>query len=152
MFNVNASPFPVMSGEMHHIHLKPDHQLYAVHSPIPLPHHWKTDVKKLLDEYVQAGIIIPVDVGEAVDWCTRMVVIPKKDGSPRITVDFQELNKYIKRETHHTSYPFNVVNNVPIHSYKTVADAKNGYNQVMLDDSSSKLTTFITEFGRYKFI
>ena len=101
---------------------------------------------------MQAGIIIPVDVGEAVDWCTRMVVVPKKDGSPRITVDFQELNTYIKRETHHTSYPFNVVNNVPIHSYKTVADAKNGYNQATLDDSSSKVTTFITEFGRYRFI
>ena len=39
VFNVNASPSPVISGEMHHIHLKPAHQLYAVHSPIPLPHH-----------------------------------------------------------------------------------------------------------------
>ena len=36
--------------------------------------------------------------------------------------------------------------------YKTVADAKNGYHQVRLDEESSKLTTFLTEFGRYRYL
>ena len=98
------------------------------------------------------GIITPVEVGEPVDWCTRMITVAKKDGSPRVTADFQELNKHIKRETHHTSYPFNIVNKIPMHSYKTVADAKNGYHQVRLDEESSKLTTFLTEFGRYRYL
>ena len=37
-------------------------------------------------------------------------------------------------------------------TYKTVLDAYNGYHQVPLDKESVKLTTFITEFGRYQYL
>ena len=33
-----------------------------------------------------------------------------------------------------------------------MADAKNGYHQVQLDKESSKLNTFITEFGRFRYL
>ena len=35
-------------------------------------------------------------------------------------------------------------------THKTVVDAYNGYNQVLLDKESSELTTFLTEDGRYR--
>ena len=109
-------PLSVMTGKDHHIHLKnQDVEPFAVGSPIPLPHHWRDEVEQLLKSHVDMGIITPVEVGEPVDWCTRMITVAKKDGSPRVTADFQELNKHIKRETHHTSYPFNIVNKIPMH-------------------------------------
>ena len=98
-----------------------------------------------------AGIIRPVPAGVASEWCARMVVVPKKSGMPRRTVDFQPLNACCLRETHHTPVPFDMVSDVPPHSYKTVADAHWGFHQVELDEESRPLTTFITPWGRYQY-
>ena len=91
-------------------------------------------------------------LGEPTEWCMKMVTVPKKDGSPRRTIDFQPINKFCKREVHHTPCPFDIVSNLPPKCYKTVLDAYNGYHQVPLDEESIKLTTFITEYGRYQYL
>ena len=67
-------------------------------------------------------------------------------------LDFQPLNRYCDRETHHTLRPFDVVSNIPSHIYKTVLETYNEYHQVPLDKESVKLTTFITEFDRYQYL
>ena len=153
VFNEDRIPFPAMKGEDQHIHLiDSSAPAYAVHTPSNVPFHHEKPVKLLLDNWVAKTIVTPVNVGEAVDWCSRLVVCTKKDGRPRITVDFQELNKNIKRETHHTPRPFDVICGIPHHSYKTVLDAKDGYHQIKLDDESSKLTTFITTEGRFRYL
>ena len=83
---------PVMDTQPAHKHLKKDAIPHACHTPIPILHHWKKEVKKSIDADVQRGIIEPVPIGEPVEWCAQMVVIPKKDGRPRRTVDLQKLN------------------------------------------------------------
>ena len=82
----------------------------------------------------------------------RMVTVSKNYGTPRQTIDFQPINKYCERETHHTPRPFDVVSNIPLKSYKTVLDAYNGYHQVPLHEESSKLTIFTAEFGRFQYL
>lgn len=62
-----------------------------------------------LDDDVRRGVIRPVPAGEATEWCARMVVVAKKSGKPRRTVDFQRLNASCLRETHHTPAPFDMV-------------------------------------------
>ena len=52
----------------------------------------------------------------------RSVIGCKKDVSPRITVDFQHLNKQCFQETHHTEPPFHL-DRVPPNTKKTVLDA-----------------------------
>ena len=151
-FNTTSKPLPAMSGPPHHIHLKDGAETFVAHTPIPVPHHWKKEVKRQLDEDVAMGILRPVPAGEPTKWCFRMVTVPKKDGKPRRTVDFQPGNKECPRETHHTPPPFDMVSSIPPNSYKTVLDAFNGYHQVMLDEESRKLTTFITEYGRYQYL
>ena len=80
-----------------------------------------------------------------------MVVIPKKDGKPRRTVDFQPLNAHATRETHHTMSPFHQARSIPPNTKKTVLDAWNGYHSVPLHDDDRHLTTFITPWGRYRY-
>ena len=150
-FNVSRKPFPVMNGAPHHIHLLPDAVPHAYHTPIPIPKHWEKDVKRQIDEDVAAGILQPVPAGEVAEWCARMVVVGKKDGSPRRTVDYQKLNACCKRETHHQFAPFDMVSSIPIHTFKTTVDAHWGFHQVVLDEESLKLTTFITPWGRYQY-
>ena len=90
-------------------------------------------------------------IGEPVSWCHRMVVCPKKDGKPRRTVDFQPLNKFATRETHHTQSPFVQARSVPHHKKKTVMDAWNGYHSVSLHEDDRHYTSFITPWGRYRY-
>lgn len=108
-------------------------------------------MKAQLDEDVRRGVIQPVPAGEAMEWCARMVVAAKKSAQPRRTVDYQRLNAQCLRKTHHTPAPFDMVSGVPLHSYKTVADAYWGFHQVELDKENRRLTTFITPWGKYQY-
>ena len=142
---------PVMIGAPIKLHFKEGTTPYAVHTPIPVPHHWKAQVKEDLDRDVRLGIIEQVPQGTTTTWCARMVVTPKKNGSPRRTVDLQKLNNSTFRETHHTPSPFDLVSTVPTCTRKTVLDAWNGYHSLALDGSAKEATTFITEWGRYRY-
>ncbi|UYV75083.1 K02A2.6-like, partial [Cordylochernes scorpioides] len=50
-----------------------------------VPFHWRDPVKTQLDTMLAKGIIEQVPVGEAIDWCHPMVVVPKK-GSSQVTI------------------------------------------------------------------
>ena len=140
-----------MEGEPHHIHLKEDAVPYACHTPADVAKHWESEVKQKMDKDVAQRIIKKVPPGEPTEWCSRMVVVPKRDGRPRRTVDYQKLNSSCLRETHHMPMPFNLVSSIPKHTYKTVADAHSGFHQSELDEASSKLTTFVTPWGKYRY-
>ena len=82
-----------MTGEPVKVQFKEEAKPCAVHTPIPVPFHWKYQVKEEIERDVRLGIIEPVPQGSPTKWCSRMVVTSKKDGSPRRTVDLQRLNK-----------------------------------------------------------
>ena len=120
-------PFPAVETKPVHIHLKPDAKPHAQHVPIPIPFHWKSDVKNDLDLDVERG---PVPIGTPVQWCSRMLVTAKKNGKPRRVVDFQKLNAQCLRETDHCPSPFQADFQVSANSKKTVFDAVDGYHSV----------------------
>ena len=64
----------------------------AHHTPVPVPVHWQEEEKAGIDRDIKLGVIEPVPIGEPVTWCHRMVICAKKNGLPRLTVDFQALN------------------------------------------------------------
>lgn len=146
VFNTDQYPLPVLKGKPHHIHWAGGKPV-AHHSPIPVPAHWKEPVKQILLNDIRYGIIEKVPIGEPVEWCSRMVTVKKKDGNPRITVDYTHLNKQCLRETYPNPRPFDIASTIPLYTYKTTADAYRGYHQILLDKASRKMTTFITEMG-----
>lgn len=141
---------PRMTGRPLDIHIEEGAKPVAYHTPIPIAHHWKRKVKADLDRDTRIGTIEPVPQGTPTEWCARMVVVEKHDGEPRRTIDLQHLNKVTKREPHHTPAPYNQASVVPPHTKKTVLDAWNGYHGLPLSAMTRELTTFITEFGRYR--
>ena len=152
-FNVcEHQPLPMMSGPPMQLMVDRDARPVAYHTPIPVPIHWQDAVKAGLDQDVRLGVIEPVPVGTPVTWCHRMVICAKKSGKPRRTVDFQPLNHHAVRETHHTQSPFHQARAVPPNTRKTVFDAWNGYHSIALDEHDRDLTTFITPWGRYRYL
>jgi len=142
---------PTIDGPPVEVHLREGAVPKACHTPAPVPIHWQKRVHDDLLRDEALGVIERVPYGEAVQWCHRMVVTRKHDGTPRRTVDLSPLNKHCARETFSSESPFHLARRVPKGTWKTVCDAWNGYHSVPLRDSDRPLTTFITPFGRWRY-
>ena len=81
-----------MSGPPLKLDVDPNVTPHAVHTPLPVPIHWQAEVKAQLDRDCRLGVIEPVPWGEPTTWCSRMVTVAKSNGSPRRTIDLQQLN------------------------------------------------------------
>ena len=127
-----------------HIARSVNHSPYSVHTarrvPLPLMPKVKTELQRL----EKAGIIEPIE--EPTDWCAPIVPVLKKSGSVRITTDFKQLNKAVKRERYMLPTLEHKLSGARVFSK---LDATSGFFQLPLDDESTKLTTFITPFGCY---
>ena len=145
-------PLNKMTGAPMKINFKEGAVPYASHTPIPVPIFWKEQIKEGLDADVRLKIIEEVPQGTPVTWLARMVPQGKKNGGVRRTVDLQKLKEATLRETHHTPTPFDIVSTVPPDKYKTVLDAWNGYHSLPLAEESKDATSFITEWGRYRYL
>ena len=119
-----------------------------VHPPRRVPVPKKKAMKAELDKMVTNKIIVPLTV--PTDWVSSVLAVPKKDGSVRICLDPKDLNTAIKR----SHYPLPTVDDVTSLLTKAkvlnVMDAKSGFWQVKLSESSSYYTTFNTPFGRFR--
>lgn len=146
-----TQPLPAMHGDPLIIALKPGTSPSAIHVPAPVPIHYQEEVKKGLDRDVSLGVLEKVPVNTPVEWLHRMVIAPKKDGTPRRTVDLQTLNRASIRQTHHTASPFHTASSIPTNVKKTCLDAWNGYHSVLLEEGSRKTTSFITPWGVYRY-
>ena len=90
---------------------------------------------------------------EPTDWTHKLVVVIKPNGKLRICVDLTKLNRYVKRPFHPLVSPRHAIANISTSGrYFTTYDAKHGYWQIPLDETSLILTTSITPWGRYKFL
>jgi hypothetical protein len=118
------------------------------HPPRRVPVPLRDILQRTLGDLNNQGIIVPVQV--PTPWISSMVVVPKKNGTLRICLDPQDLNKAIQRE----HYPLPTIEDIAtrLHGAKvfTVLDVSKGFWHIELDEPSSLLTTFNTPFGRYR--
>lgn len=105
-------PLPLISGSKQQIHLKPNAILQAYHTLILIPKHWKQQIKGQLDQDEQIEVIHKAPLDVAAEWCMRMITVPKRDGTPQTTIDFQPNSKLCQLETHHTPNLYEVVSNI----------------------------------------
>ena len=142
-----------MPGEEFRIVLTDDAKPFCVSTPKTVPLPLMQPLKDELDLLDDMNIIRPVT--EPTDWVSTIAIAMKKDGKGlRMCGDFTKLNRYVKRERYMISTPESAVADIAAKRAKifTTFDALKGYHQVPLDEESQKLTTFITPFGRYKFL
>ena len=142
-----------MEGEEFHISLTDDAVPFCVNTPRSIPFAYRDKLKSELELLEQQGVIEKVT--EATEWCAPIVVTPKKNSERiRLCVDLSRLNRYVRRERYQTTPPAQAVADIAAENAKffTVIDALKGYHQCPLDRQSQLLTTFITPFGRYKYL
>lgn len=120
----------------------------VVHPPRRVPFALKRKVKHELEKMEREEVIEKIE--EPTDWVNSMVVV-EKPNKVRICLDPRDLNRAIKRP----HYPMKTVEEVATQlngaTIFSKLDASSGFWTIKLDEESSKLTTFNTPFGRYKY-
>ena len=142
---------PFIKSNPMQFHVDPDAKPVAHHTPAVLPIYWREKVKAGLDADERLGVIEKVPDGVPTTWLHRMVVVAKPNGEPRRTVDLSPLNSHCKRETHVTVPPFRQARLIPANTWKTVTDAWNGFHSALIREEDKHYTTFITDWGRYRY-
>lgn len=111
--------------------------------PVALRQPLKEEIRRLEEQ----GIIIKEE--KHTEWVSNILIVKKKD-SFRICLDPIPLNKAIKRP----NYQFTTIDEILPELGKakvfTTLDVKKGFWHQKLSESSSKLTTFWTPFGKYR--
>ena len=114
-----------------------------------LPYKLRDQVKAELANMIKFGIIEPV--AEATEWVHPMLIVHKKNGAIRICLDPRVLNKYIERATYQIPDPDFLLSQLAEAEVMTVLDLECGFWQIPVDEETSRLLTFATPFGRFRF-
>lgn len=131
------------------IKIKDEAKPYAVTCPRRIAVPLMTKVKLELDKMVQDNIITPIT--EPTEWCAPLVVVPKKNGTIRLCVDYTQLNKYVERERIVLPTVEESLSQIGQAKVFSKLDANSGFWQVNLEPNTAKLTTFISPYGRFYF-
>ena len=124
---------------------------YAVHTARKVPLPIMPAVKETLNAMEKEKIIKKVTA--PTPWVSPMVPVAKKDSNKvRITVDYRKLNKNLMREIFPIPTFEELSSKLCNAEYFSKCDASSGFYQIPIDEKSQDLTTFITPFGRYKFL
>ncbi len=142
-----------------HLELEKD-AIPIAQKPRHVPYYLVDPLKKWIETGLREGIIEKVPKGEAITWCSPLVVQPKpkfanqeklEQNQIRACVDMRIINQAMKRSrlvqaplVEDFAYYFN---NCKVYSK---LDLLQGYHQLVLDEESRKICTFSTPWGNYR--
>ena len=135
-------------NHIHHIEIDPSIQP-VVNPPRRLPISLQDKIYKEIQRMIKMKIIVPIS--EPSDWVNNFVAVEKPNGSIRLCLDPRDLNKAIKRPHYVLPTTEEILARMTGAKLFTKLDASCAYWQIPLDYASSKLLTFNTPFGRYRF-
>ena len=105
-------------------------------------------LKNELDRLENKQVIAKIE--EPTEWVSQVVLTKKKNGKARLCIDPRELNKALLREHYTLPIMDDILHELGESKFFSKADLANGYWHINLDEESSKLTTFQTYYGRYR--
>ncbi|CAJ1064638.1 uncharacterized protein LOC120723181 [Xyrichtys novacula] len=112
-----------------------------------IPERLVPELKKEIQLMLELGII---EVSDS-EWCSPVVLVPKKDGSLRFCIDFRYLNAISKFDPYPMPRIDELLERVGKAKYISTLDLSKGYWQVALAPEAKKLTAFATPYGLFHF-
>ncbi|XP_053994072.1 uncharacterized protein K02A2.6-like [Hylaeus volcanicus] len=109
-------------------------------SPRRLSWHEKTEVRKIIHDLLSRGIIRQSNS----DFCSRIVLVRKKDSSYRLCIDYRALNKITKIEDQ--------IDRLSNSAYFTSLDLKDGFHHIPIFEDSIKFTSLVTPDGQFEYL
>ena len=116
-------------------------------SPYRLPQAYRKAVKDELDEMLDNGIIEP----SRSEWSFPIVLVPKKDGSLRMCVDYHKLNSVSRNDNYPMPWIDELIDRLGKTRFVSTIDLTKGYWQVPVATNDRHKTAFITPFRLFQF-
>ncbi|CAL1672464.1 unnamed protein product [Lasius platythorax] len=108
----------------------------------------KLELKKITDDLLKQGIIKP----SISPYCSRVVLVNKRNGSKRMCVDLRPLNQRIFPQ----KYPFPIIEDQIDQLYGkkifTKLDLRDGFHQIDIHADDTKYFAFATPYGQYEYV
>ena len=108
----------------------------------------RDNIKEEVDKLLKAKIIRP----SRSPYASPVILIPKKDGTNRMCVDYRKLNLQTIPEQWPLPRITDILDGMVGSSWFTMIDLKNGYYQIAMSASSIEKTAFVTPDGHYEFL
>lgn len=108
----------------------------------------KKIVETQVQKWIEDGIVEPCSS----EYASPVVVVKKKDGSPRVCIDYRPLNRIIERDRHPLPLIEDQIDKLKDARIFSTIDLKNGFFHVDMDKESRKYTAFVTHEGQYQFL
>lgn len=104
----------------------------------------KSEIKKMLE----ASVIEESDS----PWAAPVVMVPKKDGSTRVCIDYRRLNEITIPDRYPLPRIDDLLHEARSSPYMTTMDLRSGYWQIEVNEEDRDKTAFITPMGMFQFI
>ena len=132
------------------LHTIPD--IKPIISPIrPTPYHLTERIDKMLQTMINNDVIEEHPIGEPTPWISNAHLVPKKDGSLRMTLDAKNLNKSIISTNLPIPRPEDIKAKLAGSSIFSKVDFTSAYWQLELHPDSRNLTTFSLNNKLYRY-
>ena len=130
-----ADVFERLGRLPHKLHLEIDKNVTPIqHSPRKIPVALKDDINSKLDQMIKQGIL--KEVNEPSNWISSLVAV-RKPGKLIICIDLKDFNKALKRNHYYIKTLDEILPNLAKVKVFSVLGAKDGYDQIELDNESS---------------
>ena len=83
-------------------------------------------------------------------WASPVVLVPKKDGSVRVCVDYRRVNELNKKDAFPLPKISDCLDAVSGSIYFSTLDLTSGYNQVPVAEEDIPKTAFVTKYGLFE--
>jgi hypothetical protein len=105
-------------------------------------------VKKQLQQLLEQGVIRP-----STSPCgSPIIIVPKKDGTWRMCIDYRALNKITLKNQYPLPRIDDLLDQLQHAKYFTKMDLKSGYHQVRVKEEDTWKTSFKTRQGLYEWL
>lgn len=105
------------------------------------------EVKNIVKDLLQNRLIRVSDS----NYSSPVVLVRKKNGEPRMCVDYRKLNSLTIKDCHPLPRIDDQIDKLGGGVYFTSLDLKSGYYQIPMDEESKRYTSFVTPFGQYEY-
>ena len=132
------------------LQLKPDSKPYQA-PPRCVVYALQKPLQEELEQLQQLDIISPLGIDEISQWCISFLVVPKANSKVWLCLDPARLNQALIRPIHRGPILNDTLPKLTGVKYMSIIDASSRYHNLKLDKKSLYLTTFVCQFGRYRY-
>jgi len=144
--------FAVEKGELGSVsevqhHIKTEDCSPVRQPPRRVPFSLRPEISQMVNEMLQAQVIEE----SSSPWARPVVLIRKKDGSLRFCVDYRRLNAVTRKDVFPLPRIDDLLDQLGGKRVFSTLDARSGYWQIQMHETSREKTAFVTMDGLYEF-